>query len=71
VGIGGFIPGVKLPGSDAGYSPPSSAEVKNAWRYTSITQYIFIAWYLFKYRTRFHGMILNSAQGRSVTTIPN
>jgi hypothetical protein len=26
---------VKLPGREADYSPPSSAEVKNRWRYTS------------------------------------
>jgi len=25
-------------------SPPPSAEVNNAWIYTSTTQYIFIAW---------------------------
>jgi len=29
--------GVKRPGREAGRSPPSSAEVKNAWRYTSIS----------------------------------
>jgi len=28
--------GVKRPGRKAGHSPPSSAEVKNAWSYTSI-----------------------------------
>jgi hypothetical protein len=28
--------GVKKPGRDADHSPPSSAEVKNAWNYTSI-----------------------------------
>jgi hypothetical protein len=27
--------GVKRPGREADHSPPSSAEVKNAWRYTS------------------------------------
>jgi hypothetical protein len=27
--------GVKRPGSEAGHSPPSSAEFKNAWSYTS------------------------------------
>jgi len=27
--------GVKLPGREADHSLPSSAEVKNAWRYTS------------------------------------
>jgi hypothetical protein len=28
--------GVKRPGREADHSPPSSAEVKNAWSYTSI-----------------------------------
>jgi hypothetical protein len=28
--------GVKRPGSEADHSPPSSAEVKNAWSYTTI-----------------------------------
>jgi hypothetical protein len=27
--------GVKRPGREADHSPPSSAEVKNAWNYTS------------------------------------
>jgi len=39
-------PGLKRPGREADYSPPSSAEVKNAWSYTSILQYVFMAWYL-------------------------
>jgi hypothetical protein len=29
--------GVKRPGREADHSPPSSAEVKNAWSYTSTT----------------------------------
>jgi hypothetical protein len=29
--------GVKRPGREADHSPPSSAEVKNAWHYTSTT----------------------------------
>jgi len=28
---------------EADYSPPSSAEVKNAWNYTCTPQYIFMA----------------------------
>jgi hypothetical protein len=38
--------GVKRPGREADHSPPSSAEVKNAWSYTSILQYAFMAWCL-------------------------
>jgi hypothetical protein len=32
---GGLSLGVKRPGREADHSPPSSAEVKNAWSYTS------------------------------------
>jgi hypothetical protein len=35
-----------FPGGEADHSPPSSAEVKNAWSYTSTTQYVFMAWCL-------------------------
>jgi hypothetical protein len=47
-------PGVKRPGREADHSPPTSAEVKNAWSYTSIPQYVFIAWCLVKQWTRLH-----------------
>jgi hypothetical protein len=33
--VGALSPEVKRPGREAGYSPPSSSEIKNAWRYTS------------------------------------
>jgi hypothetical protein len=36
------FPGVKLPGCEADRSPPSSAEVRNAWIYTSTPQYTFM-----------------------------
>jgi hypothetical protein len=29
--------------SEADHSPPSSADVKNSWRYTSTPQYVFMA----------------------------
>jgi hypothetical protein len=35
---------VKRPGREADHSSPSSAEVKNTWRYTSITEYAFVTW---------------------------
>jgi hypothetical protein len=35
---------VKRQGREADHSPPSSAEVKNAWSYTSTPQYAFITW---------------------------
>jgi hypothetical protein len=45
---GGSFAGVKRPGGGADSSPPSSAEVKNAWSYTSTPQYAFMAWCLVK-----------------------
>jgi len=44
--------GVKPPGSEADHSPPSSAEVKNAWSYTSTSP------------IRFHGVVLSMARGK-------
>jgi hypothetical protein len=40
--------GIKRPGQEAEHSPPSSAEVKNAWSYTSTLPYVFMVWYLVK-----------------------
>jgi hypothetical protein len=48
--------GVKRPEREADHSPPSSAEVENAWSYTSTPQYVFKAWCLIKHRIRLHGM---------------
>jgi hypothetical protein len=41
-GLGDLSPGVKRPGNEADHSPPSSAEVKNAWIYTSNAPYVFM-----------------------------
>jgi hypothetical protein len=50
----GLFPlGVKRPGREADHSPPSSAEVKNAWSYTSTPQYVFMSWYLVEHRYNF------------------
>jgi hypothetical protein len=53
--IGTGIPslGVKRLGREAAHSPPSSAEVKNAWSYNSTPQYVFMAWCLVKHRDKF------------------
>jgi hypothetical protein len=45
--------GLKQLGREADHSPPSSAEVKNAWSYTSTPHYIFMAWCLVKHRDNF------------------
>jgi hypothetical protein len=46
--LGALSPRVKRPAREADHSPPSSAEVKNAWSYTS-TPYVFMAWFVVKY----------------------
>jgi hypothetical protein len=53
-----WVPGalsleVKWPRREADHSPPSSAEVKNAWSYTSTPQNVFMAWCLVKHRDNF------------------
>jgi hypothetical protein len=45
--------GVKRLGHEADHSLPSSAEVKNARRYTSTPPYVFVAWCLVKHRDNF------------------
>jgi hypothetical protein len=37
-----FPPGVKRPGPEAEYSPPTGAEVKKIWIYPSIPPYAFM-----------------------------
>jgi hypothetical protein len=38
-----YFPGVKWPRHEVDYASPSSAKVKNMWRYTSISPYVFMA----------------------------
>jgi hypothetical protein len=45
--------GIKRPGRETGHSPPFSAEVKNAWSYTFIPIYVFMALCLVKHRDKF------------------
>jgi len=51
MGAGGSFPGVKRPGSEDDHLSPTSGELKNAWSYTSILPYVFIEWFLIKYRS--------------------
>jgi hypothetical protein len=44
----GLSPGVKGPEMEADHSPKSSAEVENAWSYTSTPQYAFMVWCVVK-----------------------
>jgi hypothetical protein len=42
-GTGSSFPGVKRPGREVNHSPPTSAEVKKMWIYTSTPPYAFMA----------------------------
>jgi hypothetical protein len=44
------FPAVKRSGREADHSPPSGAEIKNAWRYTTTPPYVFMTWCLIKQR---------------------
>jgi hypothetical protein len=48
-----WVPGVKQPEREDDHSPPSSANVKNTWKYTSTLQYAFTSWCLVKHRSNF------------------
>jgi hypothetical protein len=41
--LGAIFPGVTRPGREADDSPPSSAEVKNVWSYTSTLSYVVLS----------------------------
>jgi hypothetical protein len=62
--VPGFLPlGVKRPGREAGHSPPSSAEVKNAWSYLSTPQYAFMAWCSVKAQGQLQGLDFLACSG--------
>jgi hypothetical protein len=63
-----WIPGALAPGGKADHSSPSSADV-NAWSYTSIPPYVFMAWYLIKQEVCLHAAVLSQAQGQLYLTI--
>jgi hypothetical protein len=46
-------PGVKRPKCEPDLSPPSNADVKDAWSYNSTPPYIFMVWSLIKHRDNF------------------
>jgi hypothetical protein len=43
---GDFSPELKRPGREANHTPPTSAQVKKTWTYTSTAPYVFMAWCL-------------------------
>jgi hypothetical protein len=64
-----WVPGLLLSGvkrleRQADHLPPSSAEVKNVWSYTTLPPYVFMAWCLMKHRINLHGMVVSQVQGQ-------
>jgi hypothetical protein len=51
--------GGERPGREADRLTPSSAEVKNAWSYTSTSQYVFMTWWFIKHERRLNGVVLS------------
>jgi hypothetical protein len=51
MGTGSSFPGVKRPGREVDHSPPTTAEVKKMWIYTSTPPYAFMAQCLIKLST--------------------
>jgi hypothetical protein len=56
---------IKRPKREADCLPPSSVEIKNAWRHASTTlQHVFMTQCLIKQWRRLRGMVLDEAQGQ-------
>jgi hypothetical protein len=74
MGTEGYLPGVKQPWREVDHSPPSSAEVKNAWSYTSALPYVFMASYCLKLRDNFSFILaylhLNLIMSADADTVP-
>jgi hypothetical protein len=68
-GILGSFPGGKATGMWSWSLTLPSAEVKNAWRYNSILQYVFTAWCLINHRISFHSVVLSTAHGQLYLTL--
>jgi hypothetical protein len=51
--IEAVTPGLRRPVREPDRSPPSNAEVKNAWSYALTPPYVLMVWYLIKHRDNF------------------
>jgi hypothetical protein len=58
MGSGGTSSGRKAAVPEADHSPPSSAEVKVVWSFTSSSSCIFMSWCLVKHRDSFACILL-------------
>jgi hypothetical protein len=60
VGYGDSLLGVKWPEREVDHSPPSSTEVKNAWRYSFIPGYVFVVLRLINQNDNFIDIALST-----------
>jgi hypothetical protein len=67
---GALSPLVRGEGYEVDHSPPSRAEIKNAWSYISTHLYVFIVWYLVKPRENFILPYLTSVACLSQSVTP-
>jgi hypothetical protein len=54
-----FYPGVKQPGHEDDHSPPSTAQVKKMWSYSSTPPYVFMAFCLIMRRIHLYVVVLS------------
>jgi hypothetical protein len=60
-------PGVKRPGREADHSPPTSADVKKMWIFTSTPPYAFMAWCLISLHVLKWSHLFDERRGLSPT----
>jgi hypothetical protein len=68
MGTGSCFPGLKWPGREADHSPPTSAEVKKMWIYTSTLPYAFMGQCLISYA---QGKLYLTLFGEKMSQRPN
>jgi hypothetical protein len=61
-----WVPGVNWRGHEANHVPPSHAEFKNAWSYTSTPPYVFMAWCVTIRRDNFRSLLQFAARHSTV-----
>jgi hypothetical protein len=65
--VPGFLsPRLKQPARQADHSHLSSAEIKNAWSYTSTPPYVFVVWDIVKHRDKFTNFTKSCTMGFSM-----
>jgi hypothetical protein len=56
-------------GREADNSPPFSTQVRNVWRYTSTSPYVFMAWCLIKHQGQLYLLLPTQLKRGNIRTI--